>query len=174
MPFWLLQSFQSLNFKQLSTQIYLEHIPTSSKQFTCIYFFLLAFFPVVLVQFWRQFRGSCQGRYIQELCANETEQVIVTLQDIFQIILPMTVRRISYYLEHLQSRSVSFLTALVGLFWNGERSLGQKMGAKRQRIANKITEGLVLNRSPKRLYSHFPVPCLGFVAGLVFLHQISI
>ena len=28
--------------------------------------FLPTLFPVVLVQFWRQLRGSCEGRYVQE------------------------------------------------------------------------------------------------------------
>ena len=28
--------------------------------------FLPTLFPVVLVQFWRQLRGSCEGRYFQE------------------------------------------------------------------------------------------------------------
>ena len=49
--------------------------------------FLPTHFLTVLVQFWRQLRGSCEGGYIH--CANESQWVLVTLQEIFQSLISL-------------------------------------------------------------------------------------
>ena len=75
--------------------------------------FLPTHFLTVLVQFWRQLRGSCEGGYIQ--AADVLMSHNHCHSDPSRYILEFNLandRRISYYLEYLQSRSVSFLTAL--------------------------------------------------------------